>query len=135
MKMRKGVASLAVAAAATMGAVLMPGTANASTGGGCATFSGAGDTLEPCISASGHYVEPDGYIIKNTGCASAYLQLFNEVDGTVLATHNVGCSLGHKGPFPYLGTNGQKYETRLWTQDSDGIVIISTLSWSLSFSD
>lgn len=133
MKMSRGVASLAVAAAATMGVLAVPGTANASSGGGCGTFSGAGETLESCISASGAYLEPDGYIIKNTGCAYAFVDLVNPANDALLSRHQVSCSLGHKGPFPYAGTNGQQYETDLWTADSSGIVILSLRSWPETF--
>lgn len=134
MQLRKTLAPLVVAAAALTGTLVMPGTASASTGGGCYTASAGGNTVEPCISASGHYAEPDAYIIKNTGCVTAYVDLLAAGSEKLLARHTVSCSTGHKGPFPYLATNGEQLETRVITLDSSSIVIASVIGWSVTVS-
>lgn len=122
MKFHKGLAFLGIASAATLGVFVSPGTANASTGGGCSTGTNTGDgvTIRPCVSASGSNPEFDGYMIKNTGCARAYLDLMSADNDSLYSTHEVSCTDGHKGTYAYPGVNGRHYFTIMWVFDNDG---------------
>jgi hypothetical protein len=78
---------------------------SASSGGGCASNG----PIRVCISASGGNLEPDIYITSSySACEDTSLSLVNS-SGATLETVDVGCGVGHYGPFPYAGVNGQTY--------------------------
>ena len=85
---------LAVAAASAVGTT----TANASSGGGCAT----GAHLESCISASGSHLEPDIYVLHDSGCSYVSVEVLNASNGAIAWQDdqvNGGCALGIHGPW------------------------------------
>lgn len=134
MKIRSMSVSFAVLAAAFAGTMIASGTASASTGGGCHTVSAGGDTVEGCVSASGGYVEPDGYIIANPGCAEVIVALVDDTTGLVDESMSASCSLGHKGPYAYKGINGHKYYSEVFTY-ANGHAIALAESPVETFSD
>ncbi|SEG91586.1 hypothetical protein SAMN05216223_12420 [Actinacidiphila yanglinensis] len=106
MKIRRSAASLAVAVTALAGIALTPGTASASTGGGCGTTG----SLKSCISASGKNVAPDFYIIAPTpGCTSVEFYVYDETSGATKFDQDYPCILGHIAPIVFAGTNGHRY--------------------------
>ena len=136
MKAHRSVASLAATVAAVAVVVLAPGTALASSGGGCQTANPGSDALEACISASGAYLEPDGYILSEAGnCSTTYIDLQDYTTGVMVAQENVGCGTGHYGPFPYKGTNGHQYRVKVDSVDSAGIALNVVWSDIENFSD
>ena len=135
MKIRSTFLSLAVLATAFTGTVLASGTANASSGGGCTTATAGGASVKACISASGANLEPDGYILANSGCAEAYLEIIDETSGTVNAVIDYSCSLGHKGPVAYGGINGHSYYSKLFLVTASGSTIVSASSPVEKFAD
>ena len=135
-KAHRSVASLAAIAAAAAAVVLVPGTALASSGGGCRTTDSSNSDLEACISASGAYLEPDGYIISETGsCSTSYLILDDLTAGTTVAKYNIGCGTGHYGPFANKGVNGHEYSVELVSVNSSGSPLNSAWSYDETFSD
>ncbi|MEU1628446.1 hypothetical protein ABZ746_24570 [Streptomyces sp. NPDC020096] len=131
MKVRKSFASLAATAGAVAAVVLAPGTANASSGGGCAgTYE-----VRACISASGAYLKPDGYILSNvSACRTTYISLTDITTGAILQQESVGCWPGHYGPFPYKGINGHRYGVRVFMLGSSGL-LASQWSYAETFSN
>jgi hypothetical protein len=128
LNIRKGIAPLAVGAA-LVGTVLVPGVANASSGGGC-DVSGvvSGMEVEACISASGSNLEPDGYIIRNSGCRSVTIYLYTG-GGAGVNQWNVSCSGGHKGPIPQAlpgGNHGYFYVEMTMFNSSGGFVNVES---------
>lgn len=112
MKVRRSLASAAAAAGVVAAVVMTPGTASASSGGGCSTVQGSGGKVSACLSASGSDLEPDAYILSATTCTTTYIELFDDTTGSgPLAEENVGCGVGHYGPFAYKGVNGHQYYT------------------------
>ncbi|NUQ99891.1 MAG: hypothetical protein HOY79_26195 [Streptomyces sp.] len=103
-------AALAVATAAlpASAATVRPD----SSGGGCSSSGGSPD-VEACISASGSYLEPDAYIINNSGCVSAGWRLYDTTSGSNVLEQEVsmGCADGHYGPYGFAGIKGHSYRT------------------------
>jgi hypothetical protein len=130
MKTRRSVTTLAVAITAMTGIALAPGTANASTGGGCTTFG----PIEACISASGAYVEPDFYVVAPTpGCTELDMTVYDDEGGTTATSFPGYCTGGHHGPYPIVGTNGHHYSVLVSAISASGDD--STLSPLLTFSN
>ncbi|WP_427922619.1 hypothetical protein [Streptomyces sp. cg40] len=128
MKVHKSVSLSMAAVGAVAAVVLVPGTADASSGGGCHTQSSGMGKLESCISASGAYLEPDGYLlVVADNCETTYIELEDVTTGDVVLRDSVGCWPGHYGPFAYKGTNGHKYATIVVTYSSSSQLAIS---WS-----
>ncbi|WP_435126219.1 hypothetical protein [Actinacidiphila sp. bgisy144] len=126
--MKKKIASLGVAATAAAGILMMPGTAQASSGGGCTSaWADDGDQVSACISASGSNLEPDGYVIDASVCTTAHVLLADETTKTLVLDYNVGCGTGHVGPFAYKGVNGHKYQSEVYIEESN-IQIVSAAS-------
>jgi hypothetical protein len=118
-----------------MGIVLAPGTANASTGGGCGSDTVAGGSVKACISASGANLEPDGYVLSNSECSTVHIILTDQTTKTNVLDYNVGCGLGHIGPFAYKGVNGHKYVTLVDLITYDGSTLAVAVSPTEAFSD
>lgn len=128
MRMRRSATALAVAVAGMTAIALAPGTAYASTGGGCMTNG----PLKACISASGSNVEPDFYIIAPTpGCTHLNAEVDDETTHTIKGVWNewAPCGpIGHFGPWPFAGQNGHSYQISL-TESGGGEYIV----WSPYF--
>lgn len=135
MIVKKSLTSLAMVATAAAGIVMMPGTAHASSGGGCVSATADdGDKVSACISASGANVEPDGYVISAPVCTTVHIELFDATTNTKVLDDNVGCGEGHIGPFAYRGVNGHKYQSEVYMQTSS-VTTVSAASPSETFSD
>ena len=103
--------SAVVLAAAAAGA-LGTATANAapaSSGGGCTT----GFYIEGCLSASGSHLEPDLYVLNNSGCSYVSIVLYNAGnDATIWQDANVnnGCAVGIHGPWALDTANSNVFD-------------------------
>jgi len=135
MKIRSGFVSLAVIATAFTGTVVASGTASASSGGGCDTQSISGESIKGCVSASGAYLEPDGYVLQNAHCSSVDVSLVDDTTGNVVLTTTYSCALGHKGPIAYRGTNGHTYHTMMDLVPTAGGYWVTSLSPNEVFND
>ena len=125
MRMHRSVTALAVAMAGTTAIALAPGTAYASTGGGC----GTNGPLKACISASGSNVEPDFYITAPTpGCTYLHAQVDDDTTGVEIGEWNetAPCGpIGHFGPWPFAGKNGDHYSISVAESGGDGYLVWS----------
>jgi len=110
MKIRKGFSLIGVAVTALAGVAVAAGPASASSGGGC----GNGSNVSACISASGNYIEPDMYVVSAAGCTDVTFQVIDDTAGRGILALHVGCSAGHRGPYPMPGINGHRYHTVAW---------------------
>lgn len=94
---RLAAAVLAVAAAGALGTATADASP-ASSGGGCTN----GSPIRACISASGSHLEPDLYVINNSGCSYVSVEVLNAANGAIAWQDdrvNNGCAPGIHGPW------------------------------------
>jgi len=133
--------SVAVLAAAAVGAINMP-AANASSGGGCAAANGS---TTVCISASGSHLEPDYYINNSAGTCSSVAVWVDDLNDNSLtiwsdSTVNSGCVTGHHGPWALDSSNtsggvvnGHRYVAYMQINGSSGTAKLESPAETLSY--
>jgi hypothetical protein len=129
-------ATLVAAAALTAVTGALPANAAVvhpnSSGGGCRTASGS-PSIEGCLSASGQWLEPDAYIINNSGCQSAEIIVHDVTADDVQEDVTFSCSLGHHGPYPVIGVNGHTYYTLAIIHGANLDTFVASPNLTLSF--
>jgi hypothetical protein len=103
--LRRAITTVIAALVAALSLIAVAAPAHASSGGGCNSRSarvGPYDTitLGACISYSGGYLRPDYYETGSISNCTVHQGLY--INGQLMPdTHNISCSSGHFGPWPY----------------------------------